>query len=612
MNEFARITKSGQPTTCRWLHRRGGLCWLVVLAAGWLAVGVARAQTLQDFFTNRLTFTATSGDVTVNNTTASVEPNEPKHGGKVGGHSLWLTWQAPSDGVVTFHTAGSAIDTLLSSYYFQTTNDTTLDKLKELAENDDANQGLNPGSVKTSSISFGVQAGKFYEIAVDGYKGAVGSIRLRWSYDVAPSTPPIVLTTPNSSALKLGDPVTLSVSLTGETNVNLQWRFNGESFGQTGNTLSIPSLQTNHLGTYTLRIEVEVGNNRVRFETTPFELQINSEGQTNVLARDKLLDSPDSGLFGDDGGSALTVSKLSGFKTLALVNGGSQAQSLGVVRGYNGSQIFNTFYASADPSEPAHCGVIGGSSYWLIYQPPMNGSLTLDTVGSTYDTVLESYTYNGALTGYQDLISLACDNNAFGTNGPSRVQIPVVKSRQYVISVDGVNAAYGVAWLNYSLNTNANAQPQPPTLASTLQPITAVAGSALTLAAPVSGSMPMTYAWRKNDVVMQGKTSSFLFFNSLVAADSGNYTFSVTNDLGNVTGTIALKVVVPPTCKLTAVGDEMQLSYATLVGQTYTIEESTNLLTGWVAWPGSFVGNGLTNSFNVSKSGTKFYRVRVE
>lgn len=606
MNYWAEDQK-----TCRRDRLAALLRGVALLAFLWIAFE-GQGQTLQDSFTNRQTFTATSRDITVTNSLATVEPNEPKHGGKVGGHSLWLTWQAPSDGVVTFYTLGSGIDTLLSAYYFQTTNDTTLAQLKELAESDDTNLGINPGSVKSSSISFGVQAGKNYEIAVDGYKGATGSIRLRWDFEVAPSTPPIVLATPNSSALKLGDPVTLSVDLTGEPNVNLQWRFNGESFGQTGDTLYIPSLTTNELGTYTVRVEVEEDDDVVRFETTPFELQINSEGETNVLARDKLLDSPDSALLGDDGGSALTVGKLSGLKTRALVNGGSAAQSLGVVRGYNGSQIFNTFYASADPSEPAHCGVSGGSSYWLIYQPPVNGSLTLDTVGSTYDTVLESYTYNGALVGYQDLISLACDNNGFGTNGPSRVQIPVVKSRQYVISVDGVNAAYGVAWLNYSLNTNANAQPQPPTLSSAPQPITAATGGALVLTAPVSGSVPLIFTWRKNGELLPGITGASLLLPNLSSADAGDYTFSVTNDLGSVAGTIALKVVVPPQCALSRIPNGMQLSYSTLVGQTYTVEESTNLLTGWVAWPGSFVGNGLTNYFNVWKTGTKFYRVRVE
>ncbi len=585
----------------------------LVMAAGlglFLFAKVASGQSLEDFFTNRIATAASSGDITTNNTTATFEPNEPKHGGKTGGHSMWISWTAPVDGVVIFDTVGSTFDTLLSAYYFQNTNDTTLDKLTELVRNDDAPINPSPGALKTSLISFGAQAGKKYEIAVDGYKGATGSVRLRWSFAIAPATPPIVLSTPNSRALKLGDPVTLSIALTPEPNVNLQWRFNGESFGQTGNTLTFASLQATNLGTYTLRVEVEVGNDQVRYETSPFELQVNSEGETNALAQDKLLDSPASPLLGSDGGSSLVVG---GLVVRSLVRGGGGGvQNIGVVRGYNGSQIFNTFYATADPSEPTHCNVIGGSSYWLIYQPPTNGTLTLNTLGSTYDTVLETYTYNGNLAGYQDLISLACDNNGYGTNGPSRVQIPVVKSRQYIVSVDGVNAAFGTAWLNYSLNTNANAQPQPPTLIGSPQPLTVAAGSTIALTAPVTGSVPMAFTWRKDNVLMQGQSAPSVLLANVTNTHSGNYSFAVTNDLGGVSGNFALKVVVPPQCGLTRIPNGMQLSYPTIVGQTYTVEESTNLLSGWTAWPGSFVGNGLTNFFNVWNSGTKFYRVRVE
>ena len=585
----------------------------LVMAAGlglFLFAKVASGQSLEDFFTNRIATAASSGDITTNNTTATFEPNEPKHGGKTGGHSMWISWTAPVDGVVIFDTVGSTFDTLLSAYYFQNTNDTTLDKLTELVRNDDAPINPSPGALKTSLISFGAQAGKKYEIAVDGYKGATGSVRLRWSFAIAPATPPIVLSTPNSRALKLGDPVTLSIALTPEPNVNLQWRFNGESFGQTGNTLTFASLQATNLGTYTLRVQVEVGNDQVRYETSPFELQVNSEGETNALAQDKLLDSPASPLLGSDGGSSLVVG---GLVVRSLVRGGGGGvQNIGVVRGYNGSQIFNTFYATADPSEPTHCNVIGGSSYWLIYQPPTNGTLTLNTLGSTYDTVLETYTYNGNLAGYQDLISLACDNNGYGTNGPSRVQIPVVKSRQYIVSVDGVNAAFGTAWLNYSLNTNANAQPQPPTLIGSPQPLTVAAGSTIALTAPVTGSVPMAFTWRKDNVLMQGQSAPSVLLANVTNTHSGNYSFAVTNDLGGVSGNFALKVVVPPQCGLTRIPNGMQLSYPTIVGQTYTVEESTNLLSGWTAWPGSFVGNGLTNFFNVWNSGTKFYRVRVE
>ncbi len=573
-----------------------------------LSVGVASGQSLQDFFTNRVTATTYSGDITTNNAAATFELNEPKHGGKTGGRSLWISWIAPVDGVVIFDTSGSTFDTLLSAYYFQTPSDTTLDKLKELVRNDDTPINPTPGALKTSLISFGAQAGKRYEIAVDGYKGEAGSVRLRWSFAIAPATPPIVLSTPNSQALKLGDPVSLSVALTPEPNVSLQWRFNGESIGQTGNTLIYTSLQASNLGTYTLRVEVEAGNVQVRYETSPFELQVNSEGQTNALAQDKLLDSPDSPLLGDSGGTSLQVGGLV-IRTLTA-GGGGGVQNLGVVRGYNGSQIFNTFYATADPSEPAHCGVVGGSSYWLIYQPPSNGTLTLNTVGSTYDTVIETYTYNGALTSYQGLISLACNNDGFASNGPSRVQIPVVKSRQYIISVDGVNAAYGTAWVNYNLNTNA--LPQPPTLTSTPHPRTVAAGSTVILTAPVTGSVPLAFVWRKDNVPMLGQTAAALTLLNVTNTHSGNYSFTVTNDLGSVSSTFALKVVVPPRCRLTRISNTTQLSYPTLEGQIYTVEESTNLLSGWTAWPGSFLGNGLTNYFNVSSLGTKFYRVRVE
>ncbi len=521
---------------------------------------------------------------------------------------MWISWTALADGVVTFDTSGSTFDTLLSAYQFQNTNDITLDKLKELARNDDAPLNPSPSAIKTSLISFGAQAGKSYEIAVDGYKGGTGNVRLRWSFELSPSTPPIVISAPNSQAIQLGDPVTLSVDITPEPNINLQWRFNGESFGQTGNTLFIPSLQVTNVGTYTLRIEVEVGNERVRFETTPFELQVNSEGQTNALARDKLLDSPDSPLLGDDGGSSLVVGGL--VMRQLVAGGGGNVQNLGVVRGYNGSQIFNTFYATKDPSEPAHCDVVGGSSYWLLYQSPTNGTLTLDTLGSNYDTVMEVYTYNGVITGYQDLISLACDNDSFGTNGPSRVEIPVVKSRQYLVSVDGVNAAFGTARLNYTLNTNV--PPQPPALTSTPQPRIVAAGSTVVLTAPVTGSVPMGFVWKKNNEVMPGQAATSLVLANVDSTHSGNYSFTVTNDLGSAAGTYALKVVVPPQCTLTRIPNGLQLSYPTLEGQTYTVEESTNLLSGWTAWPGTFVGNGLTNYFNVWKSGTKFYRVRVE
>ena len=83
---------------------------------------------------------------------------------------------------------------------------------------------------------------------------------------------------------------------------------------------------------------------------------------------DKLLDSSASPLLlGDDGHGINLLLPLVRKNAFIPAAGGS---AIGVVRGYNGSQVFNTTLATTDPTEPPHCGVAGGASYWLMYQPP--------------------------------------------------------------------------------------------------------------------------------------------------------------------------------------------------------------------------------------------------
>lgn len=562
----------------------------------------ARGQALQDLFPNRETITSASGKLEQINQAATVETGEPKHGGKVGGHSLWISWVAPTNGVVKFETEASGFDTLLSAYQFVTSTGTTFADLREVARADDSE-----GFEEESEIGFGVFAGERYEIAVDGYFGAVGEVELEWKFEPLPEPPAKVLASPPDRSVNLDETVTLNVTVTNAAGSQFNWYFNGNEIPTaTSTNLVIASFQTTNVGRYKFRVNSGGG---VQYFSIPTEIQINTDGASNTLAQSKILDSPSTPLLGSDGsgvpfGPALVAEALKGDVS---ASGGGGA---GVVRGYNGSQIFNTTYAVVDPNEPPHCGVTGGKSYWLFYQPPTNGTVTLDTLGSTYDTVMEVYTFNGTLTGYQDLISIACANDSFGTNGPARVQIPVVKSRQYLVAVDGVNAAFGTAWLNYRLDTDA--LPQPPTLTSLPQPRTAAADSTVILTAPITGSVPMAFTWRKDGTLIAGQTSPALVLANVTNTHTGNYSFTVTNDLGSATGTFALKVVVPPPCTLTRLPDGLQLSHPTLIGQIYTVEESTNLLTGWTAWPESFVGNGLTSFFNVGNSGTKFYRVRVE
>ncbi len=565
----------------------------------------AQAANFQDYFTNRETIFTTNGTLVGDNSAATVETGEPKHGGKPGGHSLWISWVAPTNGVATFDTHGSSFDTLLSAY---TTNGTQVTQLHEEARNDD-----DPAAPPTSLIQIGAIAGRSYEIAVDGYQGATGTVVLNWSFLPAASPPPIIVSTPNDLAAKQGDPVTLTVNMTATGGAQFQWFFNGnEATNQTSTNIVITSLQDTNVGRYQLRVTVGNGNNRVRFFTTPVELQINSDGSTNTLAEDKLLDSPSTALIGDDGGGTNTghviVSKVAirpgGF------GGGPLTPNIGVVRGYNGSQVFNTTFATTDPAEPPHCGVTGGASYWLQYQPPTNGTMTLDTVGSSYDTVMEFYTYNGTLTGYGDLISVGCDNDSVALHGAARVSFQAVKTRQYVVVVDGVNAARGTAWLNYALNTNQPAQ--PPSASSLVVTQTVFTGSTVTLAPSITGALPLVYSWKKNGTNIASVTIPVLQLTNVTSASTGTYTLTVTNDLGTITVSNLLHVVTPMNCSVNRSGSNFNLAFPTAANFRYTILSATNLTGPWTQWATPFFGDGQSYSTNIAGPGTKFFRVRIE
>ena len=599
MNVFARSKLSGRPVR---RSLRAAHTGRLALACVWLAGGaLCHGQVFHDYFTNRETLVTTNGTLFGNNTAATVEVGEPQHGNKPGGHSLWISWLAPVDGVATFDTHGSTFDTLMSAYILSPTNATTFSSLQEQSRNDD-----DPGFAPTSLIQLGAIAGRTYQIAVDGYNGATGTVQLNWSFLPATSPPPIISSVPPDRAAKQGDTVSLTVNMTTSANLQLNWYFNGaEEAIQTGTNYVITSLQPTNVGRYQLRVSIGSGNNRVRFFTDPIEIQINSDGITNALAQDKLFDALATPLLGDDGSGG------SGLVFRSLFNGTRPPApaSLGVASGYNGSQVFNTTFATLDPNEPPHCGVTGGASYWLVYQPPTNGVITLDTVGSAYDTVMEVYTYNGTLVSYADLISLACDNDSLGLHGPARVSFQVNKARRYVVVVDGVNNARGVAQLNYQLNTNLPAT--PPVLQSQVTTQTVAAGSTVLLAPPISGCPPMRYGWKKDGATLPGNSAGWLMLVNVSVTNSGNYSLATTNDFGNLTVTIPLHVVVPPACTVAPAASAMTLNFPTATGLLYTIEQAATVTGPWLPWSETFSGTGQIFSTNLTCAGTSFFRVRV-
>jgi len=133
-----------------------------------------------DNFANRATITGTSATIMATNVGASKQSGEPKHAGDSGGKSVWWTWTAPTAGVVTIDTLGSSFDSLLAVY-----TGSSLTGLTSVASNDDA-AGTSGGY---SLLSFSAVAGTVYQIAVDGWHGASGTIVLHLSLAAAPTPP---------------------------------------------------------------------------------------------------------------------------------------------------------------------------------------------------------------------------------------------------------------------------------------------------------------------------------------------------------------------------------------------------------------------------------------
>jgi hypothetical protein len=362
-------------------------------------------------------------------------------------------------------------------------------------------------------------------------------------------------------------------------------------------------MQITNVGRYKLQI---IDSQGVGFFATSTELQINTEG-ADALAQSKFPDAPGTGLLGSNGGAGQVVNS-GGAVPLPKRPGPKGAGPIGVVRGYDGSQIFDTTYATTDPAEPAHCGVPAGASYWLMYQPPSDGTITLDTIGSSYETALEVYTYEGTPQSYQDLISVGCDH-VIGP-GRSRVQTPVLKKRPYLIAVNGVAGARGTARLNYNLNTNQ--LPQAPSLLVSPQPQVVTSGSDVVLAPVVQGAPPLRFLWRKDGIVLASFSSPSLHMPQVSPTNSGTYLVSITNDLGGVEASLPLRVITPGRCELTVANGAVAFSFNTIAGQRYTIEQAPQITGPWTASSLPWSGDGSTVITNFQAAGMQFYRLRID
>jgi len=103
--------------------------------------------------------------------------------------------------------------------------------------------------------------------------------------------------------------------------------------------------------------------------------------------------------------------------------------------------------ADKETGEPSHAGSSGGKSVWWQWTAPAAGTLSLNTHGSGFDTLLA--VYSGPTL--SALLAVASNDNDGASGGVSGVNLSVQSGTTYRITVDGKAGANGAITLDRSL-----------------------------------------------------------------------------------------------------------------------------------------------------------------
>ena len=103
-----------------------------------------------------------------------------------------------------------------------------------------------------------------------------------------------------------------------------------------------------------------------------------------------------------------------------------------VLTGADVTTAGNNTSATAQPGEPQHAGQPGGESIWWSWTAPSNGPVAIDTIGSTFDTLLAVYT-GSSVSALTPVVS----DDDYSSLSASLVTFTAVGGVTYAIAVDG-------------------------------------------------------------------------------------------------------------------------------------------------------------------------------
>ena len=408
--------------------------------------------------------TAETGTWTGDTSGATMEINEPyfddDSGSDSGNYSVWFKWVATTNGSLVIDSCDTSFDSVLRVYSISNILDPWNNDVF-IAE-DDSSAPDSCGGDDPARIMVAVSAGNTYYIQLDGYEeDDFGPAQLNWQF------------------IDSNDDVVDAFELTG-------------SGSWTGDT----TLATVEVG--------EPGSDDGAYATVWFKWVATTTGSLVVDSCDTQFNSylmarsisniqdPWSGdvLIEEDGNSAecdainsaqITVSVSAG-STYYIQLGGDSDGSSGpaqlnwqfsasgeptnddVVDAFeltgSGSWTGNTSGVTMEINEPYFDDDIdsdsGNYSVWFKWVATTNGSLGVDSCDTSFDSVLRVYSISNILDPWNNDVFIAEDDSSApdscGGDDPARITGPVSAGSTYYIQLDGYDAEFGPAQLNWTFS----------------------------------------------------------------------------------------------------------------------------------------------------------------
>jgi len=255
----------------------------------------------------------------------------------------------------------------------------------------------------------------------------------------------------------------------------------------------------------------------------------------------------------------------------------------------------NTF-ATNQPGDPMIAGNAGGHMLWWNWTAPAIGTVTINTSGSSFTTLLGVYT-GSALT---NLVSVA-------SNIGGAVKFNTTAGMQYQIAVDGYNGQSGTIALSlkFSLDTTPPkvSITSPASGAKLTNSTVFVQGKASDNVAVALVEFRLENAAGTNDYqAATGTTNWSATVTNLIPGPNTIRVFAIdtsSNASPTVTRTVTYIVVSPLTLTTNGNGTVSGASDGQLldVGATYTITAKPALGSVFNGWTGDITANNLTLTF---------------